>query len=65
LDKKKPVIWTGDLNVAPTEKGSVNVTCLVYHGRLTFGVQTFAMLRRTGTSNQDILKQKQHPSNAF
>ncbi|KAG6871751.1 hypothetical protein C0995_000439 [Termitomyces sp. Mi166 len=21
LDKKKPVIWTGDLNVAPTEKG--------------------------------------------
>jgi AP endonuclease 1 len=21
LDSKKPVIWTGDLNVAPTEKG--------------------------------------------
>lgn len=21
LDKKKPVIWTGDLNVAPTEMG--------------------------------------------
>ena len=22
LDKKKPVIWTGDLNVAPTELGA-------------------------------------------
>ena len=21
LDEKKPVIWAGDLNVAPTEKG--------------------------------------------
>lgn len=24
LDEKKPVIWTGDLNVAPTEKGLLN-----------------------------------------
>lgn len=23
LDKKKPVIWMGDLNVAPTEKGQI------------------------------------------
>jgi exonuclease III len=23
LDKKKPVIWTGDLNVAPTEMGKL------------------------------------------
>lgn len=34
LDKKKPVIWTGDLNVAPTEKGlavtSVFPTWLIF-----------------------------------
>lgn len=26
LDRKKPVIWTGDLNVAPTEKGSIQIS---------------------------------------
>jgi AP endonuclease 1 len=25
LDKKKPVIWTGDLNVAPTEMGTTDI----------------------------------------
>lgn len=35
LDKQKPVIWAGDLNVAPTEKGafvSIPASCLGAYG---------------------------------
>lgn len=30
LDRKKPVIWTGDLNVAPTEKGLIQFLAAVH-----------------------------------
>jgi exonuclease III len=59
LDKKKPVIWTGDLNVAPTEMG---ITGIVHMEDVAYSLtpQICPMQRETGTKLPDILKQK-HP----
>ncbi|KAG2020036.1 DNA-(apurinic or apyrimidinic site) lyase, variant 3 [Coprinopsis cinerea AmutBmut pab1-1] len=58
LDKKKPVIWTGDLNVAPTEKGMSGLTAQMRrnHGPLR---QICKIPRKLGTNNQGTLKLRQ------
>lgn len=54
LDKKKPVIWTGDLNVAPTEMGENLLYSLKVLPWTYF--QIFETLSLTGTSHLGIQK---------
>lgn len=67
LDKQKPVIWAGDLNVAPTEMGTtVVVQEIIYSLKyVPFTSQIFATPRKTGTKHPDTLKQKHPPSKIY
>jgi hypothetical protein len=56
LDKQKPVVWTGDLNVAPTEKG-LTVTKVIWVVTNSHS-QTSQTQRGTGTKLLVILKQR-------
>ena len=62
LDQKKPVIWTGDLNVAPTQIGN-RLHCEVQFLLATDAYTQISQTRRgTGIRPQGTLKRRQPPS---
>lgn len=58
LDKKKPVIWMGDLNVAPTAIGARFTSAVLVQCILHFYIQTWQMQSQIGIRHLDTQKMK-------
>jgi exonuclease III len=58
LDKKKPVIWMGDLNVAPTAIGAPFTLSVIFCSMPYIFTQTWQIRSQIGTRHRDTPKMK-------